>query len=192
MATETRRQITDLGALRALADPIRYRILGHLMTVGPRTASECAVVVGATASNCSYHLRELARYGLVERVPAGDDGRERPWRPTATGFSYELAEEQQTNPVAARVARRLLHAGVDDEAGLAHAAIDRHDDLPAPWQQAETMATYGLLIDPGELTALTRAIDVLIRPYIGLTREGPPAGAHPVHVGLRAFRNPQG
>lgn len=192
MAPETRRQITDLRALRALADPIRYRILGHLMAVGPQTASQCAAIVGATASNCSYHLRELERYGLVERVAAGDgDGRERPWRPTATGFSYGLPEEEQTDPVAARVARQLLHAGVDDEAGLAHAAIERHDAWPPAWQQAETMATYGLLIDPAELIALTTAIDALIRPYIGLTREDAPAEARPVHVGFSAFRNPE-
>ncbi len=93
MPTERRRQVTDVRALRALANPVRYRIFGHLMAFGSQTASECAAVVGATPSNCSYHLRELARFGLVERVDDGAaDGRERPWRTTATGFSYPAAE----------------------------------------------------------------------------------------------------
>jgi DNA-binding transcriptional ArsR family regulator len=194
VARERRKQITDVRALRALADPTRYRMFSHLMSVGPQTATQCAAVVGSSASNCSYHLRELARYGLVERVAAGEgggDGRERPWRTTATGFSYDVPEAKQADPAARRVARQLLHAGVDDEAQLAHAAIERHDDLPAVWQQAETMATYGLLIDPTELPALTAAIDALIRPYIGLTRVDPPADARPVHVAVRAFRNPE-
>ena len=39
-----------------------YRIIGHLMAVGSQTASECAEAVGASPSNCSYHLRELAVY----------------------------------------------------------------------------------------------------------------------------------
>ena len=40
------------------------------MALGAQTASECAAVVGASPSNCSYHLRELERFGLVERVAA--------------------------------------------------------------------------------------------------------------------------
>jgi DNA-binding transcriptional ArsR family regulator len=191
MAAETRRQITDVRALRALADPIRYRILGHLMAVGSQTASQCAVVVGATASNCSYHLRELARYGLVERVePDAADGRERPWRPTATGFSYGLPDGEAADPVAALANQQLLHAGVDDEALLAHAAVDRHEQQDPAWQQAETMSTYGLLIAPADLMVLTAAVDALIRPHIALTRDGAPADARAVHVSFSAFRSP--
>jgi DNA-binding transcriptional ArsR family regulator len=191
MTAEHRKQITDIRALRTLADPVRYRILGHLMAVGAQTASQCAAVVGESASNCSYHLRELARYGLVERDPSiATDGRERRWRPTATGFSYGVPDGEPSDPVATIANRQLLHAGVDDEASLAHAAVERHDELPPDWQGAETMATYGLLVDPAELTALTAAVDALIRPYLALTREDPPADALAVHVGFRAFRRP--
>src|SRR5687768_16806464 len=183
MAPESRRTITDVRVLRALADPIRYRILGHLMATGSGTASQCADVVGATASNCSYHLRQLAKYGLVERAPAGPgDGRERPWQPTATGFSYGPPDGVPDDPAANLVNRRLLHAGVDAEAAIAHAAIDRHESLPPSWQDAVMMSTYGLLIDPAELEALTTAVDALIRPYIRLTREDAPPGADLVHV----------
>jgi DNA-binding transcriptional ArsR family regulator len=192
VAAETRRQITDVRALRALADPVRYRILGHLMAVGAQTASQCAEVVGATASNCSYHLRELAKYGLVERAGAtADDGRERPWRPSATGFSYGVPDGDRGDPVAELANRRLIHAGVEDEAGLAHAAVEGHAALPPEWQEVETMATYGLLVDPAELTALTAAVDALIRPYLALTREAAPEGARPVHIGFSAFRRPK-
>ena len=188
---ESRRQITDVRALRALADPIRYRILGHLMAVGAQTASQCAEVVGATPSNCSYHLRELARYGLVERAAAGvGDGRERPWRPTATGLRTDVPADSNADPAAIAASRRLIHAGVDDEAALTHEAIDRHDDLPEAWRQAGTLATYGLNMTSSELNALNIAIDALIRPYIGLTRTDAPADARPVHVGYVAFRRP--
>jgi DNA-binding transcriptional ArsR family regulator len=191
MAGETRRQITDVRALRALADPVRYRILGHLMAVGPQTASQCADVVGATASNCSYHLRELARFGLVERVAASaGDGRERPWRPTATGFSYGVPDGERADPVAELANRQLLHAGVDDEARLAHEAIERHEDQPPDWQQAETMATYGLSIGPDELMALSASVDALVRPYIALVRGATHPDARPVHVSFSAFRRP--
>src|SRR5829696_8009060 len=84
---EDRREIRDVRALSALAHPVRTALLSHLMAVGPRTASECAPVVDASASNCSWHLRQLARYGLVEDVGSAD-GRERRWRAAATGFQF--------------------------------------------------------------------------------------------------------
>jgi DNA-binding transcriptional ArsR family regulator len=188
MPTERRSQVTDVRALRALANPVRYRIFSHLMTFGAQTASECAAVVGATPSNCSYHLRELARFGLVERVDDGaGDGRERPWRTTATGFSYEVAEADRGDPAAVRANLALVHAGIDDDARLAHEAADRHETLPPPWQRADRSATYGLRVTPDEMIALGSAIDALIRPYIGLTRDDPPSDAAPVHVVFRAF-----
>jgi DNA-binding MarR family transcriptional regulator len=186
MPTERRRQVTDVRALRALANPVRYRIFGHLMTFGSQTASECAAVVGATPSNCSYHLRELARFGLVERVDDGAaDGRERPWRTTATGFSYP--EAHRGDPAGRRASLALQHAGIDDDAALAHEAVERRETLSPAWQQAEGSATYGLRITPDEMVALGRAVDALIRPFIGLTRDDPPPDAEPVHVLFRAF-----
>jgi DNA-binding MarR family transcriptional regulator len=191
MPVERRRQVTDVRALRALANPVRYRIFGHLMAFGAQTASECAAVVGATPSNCSYHLRELARFGLVERVDNdAADGRERPWRPTGTGFSYQVADADRDDPAARRANRALQHAGIDDEAALAHDAVDRYEGQTAAWQRAEASATYGLRITPDELVALGTAIDALIRPFIGLTRDDPPPDAEPVHVLVRAFPLP--
>jgi DNA-binding Lrp family transcriptional regulator len=201
MAREVRRQITDVRAMRALAHPIRYRLFGHLMAVGAQTASQCADVVGASPSNCSYHLRELARYGLVERVgpdsaadatghAAAADGRDRPWRPTATGFRSGRPDGDRASPGDAAVSRRLIHAGIDDDAALAHVAVDAHDGQPPAWRAAETIATFGLTVTPAELVALTTAVDAILRPFIGLTREEAPRDARPVHVVVEAFLRP--
>lgn len=191
MPTERRREVTDVRALRALANPVRYRIFGHLMAVGPQTASECAAVVGATPSNCSYHLRELARFGLVERVEDGaDDGRERPWRTSGTGFSYRAGDTERPDPAARQANLLLAHVGVADDAALAHAAIDAHEDLDPAWRDAEASSTYGLRVTADELTAITAAVDAVLRPYIGLTRDVPPPDARPVHASFRAFLRP--
>ena len=192
MPPETRRHVTDVRALRALANPIRYRVLGHLMALGPQTASECAAAVGASPSNCSYHLRELARFGLVERAPAvpGGDGRDRPWRPVATGMRYGRAADEGASPIEAALTRELIHAGIDHDAELAHRAADAHDGQPAAWRAAETISTYGLLVTPAELATITAAIDAVVRPWIGLTRSDVPAGARAVHVQLAAFLRP--
>jgi DNA-binding transcriptional ArsR family regulator len=189
---EVRKQITDVRALRALASPIRQRILGHLMATGAQTASECAAVVGATASNCSYHLRELERFGLVERIegPPGRDGRDRPWRPAATGFSYGPRDDEEQEPVGRLASRRLVHTGIDETAALVHEAVDAHDLLPPEWRRAEVLSTFNLLVTADELVALSTAVDAILRPYIGLTRDDAPAEAKAVHVVFDAVRRP--
>ncbi|WP_232075867.1 ArsR/SmtB family transcription factor [Phytohabitans suffuscus] len=41
-------------------------------------------MAGLSPSATSYHLRALARYGLVEQAPSRGDGRERVWRAPCT------------------------------------------------------------------------------------------------------------
>src|SRR3954467_2895209 len=74
-------------ALRALAHPARLDILERLNSDGPATATECAEVVGLSPSACSYHLRALARWGLVEAADSTDrrERRRRPRGPLGLG-----------------------------------------------------------------------------------------------------------
>src|SRR5258705_7140018 len=98
MAREHRTTISEPQAMAALTHPVRLDLLTHLMAQGPATASQCARAVGDTPSNCSYHLRVLARYGLVG-PDESTDARERPWRALVTGFSVEgFADEPRSPP----------------------------------------------------------------------------------------------
>src|SRR5580698_4906225 len=99
MPREQRREISDPEALEALAHPVRLDILSYLASRGPATASACARAVGDNPSNSSYHLRVLAKHGLVEPVES-TDGRERPWRAVVTGLSAD-----PTNPEASAAAK---------------------------------------------------------------------------------------
>jgi DNA-binding transcriptional ArsR family regulator len=184
-----RRTVTDPRALRALAHPLRLALLDHLMTFGPRTASECAEVVGSTASNCSYHLRTLARFGLVEPVEA-EDGRERPWQSTATGLSFGRTEDPGFQLGADTTERLLADRQVEDQAELAHRALAQRDEQPEEWRDASMLSGYALRLTPAELKELGTKLDALIRPYIGLTRADPPAGSDVVALHLTAFRHP--
>ena len=70
-----RRAVVGAEALAALAVPARLALLNHLLVAGPRTASECAPVVGESASNCSWHLRALeGRARRARAAAAGGDG----------------------------------------------------------------------------------------------------------------------
>ena len=140
-----RRVVTDMRALRVLAHPDRLAILLLLMAGRPRTATECAEVVPASASACSYHLRELERFGFVERadVTSSADRRARWWRASAIGFSLggPLSEED----VAGRAAfAALRHADAAEHDRLRRSFVERLDELPAEWQDSAEFASYEL------------------------------------------------
>lgn len=59
-----------VSALRATAHPVRLRMLS-LLTNNELSASDLARELGTTTANASYHLRFLARAGLV--VEAGTE-----------------------------------------------------------------------------------------------------------------------
>jgi DNA-binding MarR family transcriptional regulator len=174
-------------ALVALAVPARFALLDHLLTAGPRTASQCAEVVGVTPSNCSWHLRALAKVGLVERAPRTEgDARTRPWRATAAGFDFSGA-----SGAAAEVTQTALVGMSAHQANeLFDRYLDRREQVPDAWKDAAAVNSYALSVTPDELAALVEAVDRLIRPYVRPLRREPPEGSGTVNVTFRAFLNP--
>jgi DNA-binding MarR family transcriptional regulator len=184
---EDRREIRDVRMLSALAHPVRTALLSHLMAVGPGTASECAEAVGASPSNCSWHLRQLEKFGFVERADDAADGRERPWRAAATGFDFSQVEAE---PAARAALQTIAAMQLDEESRLARAYLRGEDELPEDWRRSAHQNTYGLLVTPEELRELTARLDAVLRPYLAPTRDDAPDGARPVHVFLSAFLRP--
>jgi DNA-binding transcriptional ArsR family regulator len=182
MPPQTRRHITEPEALEALAHPVRLELINHLMAEGPATASACARAVGDTPSNCSYHLRVLARAGLVGEA-ASEDGRERPWRALITGFDTPVDDGAPITPQAAELVAVLLQR----DQRLVRDYIARRDTVPKRWRAADAYSTYTLRMTPDELKELTAKLDALIRPYISATRDDAPRGSALVHLGLHAF-----
>jgi DNA-binding transcriptional ArsR family regulator len=177
------RRIDDPAALKALAHPLRVQVLTHLLATGPSTASECAEALGSTASNLSWHLRQLAAHGFVERAE-GRDARERPWRATEVGFALG---GDSGDPAIRTRQDALIALQLDQERELAQAFLDGRKDLDAEWREASTVHGYTLTATAAELDALLERIDGLLRPYLVPVREDAPADARPVHVGVRAF-----
>lgn len=84
--------LSDPRVLRAIAHPVRTRILEELSASGPVRAADVARELGIPANQASFHLRQLAKYGLVEEAPEeARDKRDRVWRATsAHGFTVNL------------------------------------------------------------------------------------------------------
>jgi DNA-binding transcriptional ArsR family regulator len=181
---EQRPVLTDPEVLEALAHPVRLDLLTYLVAAGPATASACARAVGDTPSNCSYHLRTLARHGLVEAV-SSEDRRERPWRAAITGFQMDPGADPATPE--GHGAAAVLAASVALDQRLLREYLTHRDDVGPPWREADVYSSYTLRVAPDELQRLAEQLDALIRPLIAAGRQSSPDDAELVHLGLSAF-----
>ncbi|NNC11446.1 helix-turn-helix transcriptional regulator [Planctomonas sp. JC2975] len=72
--------------LRALTHPMRQRIMWELGARGHARAADLADIIGEPANSLSFHLRVLAKAGLIEESPEhARDARDRVWRMTHPG-----------------------------------------------------------------------------------------------------------
>ena len=145
--------VEDPRTLRALAHPVRLQILGHLQRHGPATATECAEVTGQSPSACSWHLRELARYGLVGELERGP-GRRRRWQALVTGFSWD------TGRTEGRAVRDVVF-------GRALEAIRRYferEDVEAPeWRRRTVFSQSSFFLTVDEMGDLKRELMAIVR-----------------------------
>ncbi len=87
-----RTRVTEVEALRAIAHPLRARLLGALRHDGPATATELAGRFGESSGSTSYHLRQLERYGFIVEDEEQRSKRERRWRAAAKFTSWDDAD----------------------------------------------------------------------------------------------------
>ncbi|MEX0170704.1 winged helix-turn-helix domain-containing protein [Streptomyces sp. LMG1-1-1.1] len=154
-------RLTDPRALRAYAHPLRMSLVGLLRSSGPFTATRAAELTGESVASCSYHLRILAKYGLVEEAPGGR-GREKPWQATARytewpDYSEDATIAEAADALSAAVAERYFER-------VTRAMENRHR-LPREWREAEQFGDSLLHLTPEELIGLGERIDALLRPY---------------------------
>lgn len=119
-------RLDDPRMLRALAHPVRARILDELTAQGSLRAADIAAELGIPANQASFHLRQLAKYRLVEEdAAAARDRRDRVWRATAPeGYDVDMSELERVpgGRSAAQVYRShtaaRTHALVDSAYGV--------------------------------------------------------------------------
>jgi DNA-binding transcriptional ArsR family regulator len=73
--------------LRAMAHPLRLQIMERVGRRGTARAADLAEEMGVAANALSYHLRTLAKAGVIEEAPEeARDRRDRVWRLTQTSY----------------------------------------------------------------------------------------------------------
>jgi DNA-binding transcriptional ArsR family regulator len=127
------RRITDARTLRALAHPVRIALIEALtFDGGAMTATQLAERIGEAPTTCSFHLRQLAKYGFVEEAGTGP-GRSRPWRITRLGIYIPGPPHDPESAVAAREVGRLLR---ERWLGRYQTWLDTRSSYPVEWRQA--------------------------------------------------------
>lgn len=152
------RRITNPAELKALAHPVRFAII-DLLAEGPLTATQCAQQLGETPANCSYHLRQLAKYGHV--LPAeGGQGRERYWKAREEGITFD---DGGSGPAAAA---RAVADAVDAYRFSAWEKFKaRRSDEPQPWRELAGSMDAVVWMTATELAEFTSQMYALIAPY---------------------------
>jgi DNA-binding transcriptional ArsR family regulator len=172
-----RRRLDQANAMRALAHPVRMALLELLTLNGPMTATQAAEHVDESPSNCSFHLRQLAKYGMVEEAE-GDSGggRARPWRITQTGFTTGPAGQDRDLDAAAG----LLGDAVIERATQRHRQWEHGS--PAEWGDLFGVSQTFWWVTQEEAAGLREEIGGLVNRYLNrlADRAERPVGARPV------------
>jgi DNA-binding transcriptional ArsR family regulator len=181
------REITDARSLRALTHPVRVALIEELVHGGAMTATELGERIGETPTTCSFHLRQLAKYGFVEEA-GGGQGRSRPWRMTGMGWSFSPDGDPNAE-LASEAALRLFR-----ERSFARYETWRRTRgvYPPQWRQASEDSEYLFYLTAEELAQLGRELrDVLMRwRQLEGRLENParrPPGSLPVETLLFSF-----
>jgi DNA-binding transcriptional ArsR family regulator len=161
--------VHDPRVLRAIAHPVRNRILSELEAAGPLRAADVAHLLDIPANQASFHLRQLAKYGLVEAAPElARDKRDRVWRLVAmAGLRVDLAELQKAPGGAAAVAVFRRHT-----ADWARLIVDTAFSPEREPGTVQTITDQALRLTSDEARDLVRELDTLLRGWAARPREG--------------------
>src|SRR5262252_7948117 len=146
------RRLDDARTLRALAHPVRIAIVEELSLGGPLTATEVGERIGETPTTCSFHLRQLAKYGYVEEA-GGGKGRARPWRLTSIGISFRNTYDDPATEVAAGALSRMVR---ERQLGRYWTWAETRGTYPREWRDAADDSEYLFYLTPAELKELNR------------------------------------
>jgi DNA-binding transcriptional ArsR family regulator len=164
MPEHERRKVTDAQELRALAHPLRLRLLEELVVNDPATdtatATELAARVGESPANCSWHLRQLAKYGYIEEAPGGV-GRERRWRAVLAEHEWSSSDADPEFVAAGDIASDIL---MDHEVQAFRAQRAWRGNESPEWRRAAfTFQALGWCT-ADELRAINEQILALLGP----------------------------
>ena len=161
---EQTKVVSDARTLRAIAHPLRARLLSILRVDGPATATELARRTGESSGSTSYHLRQLERYGYVE--DAGPrTGRDRRWRATTRDTSWQPADFAG-DPAGLAVSDALERRQVQLAVRQFEAWMRRRPGADPAWLRAASMSDDILRLTPSQAIAFVDDVMAIRQRYL--------------------------
>lgn len=179
-------RVVDLEGLKALAHPLRVKIVDTLSTYGSFTASGLAERLGESSGATSYHLRQLEKHGFVREVEGKGTGRERWWERPPGGIVLTSREVAST-PAGKAASRMVLREWSVNRERVLQDFLDRGMDLAEDWQDASTVSISNLVLTAEQLAELRDRTMAVIDEFVTRYRGQRVAGSRPVQVQLNAF-----
>ncbi|MFD6142111.1 ArsR/SmtB family transcription factor [Promicromonospora sp. NPDC060271] len=182
----------ELGpaALRALAHPLRIRILDLLPIRGPLTASKLGEIVGESSGSTSYHLRQLAKHGLVREVEGKGTARERWWERTPGGFSISSAGKDSPagRQTAEAVNMEFLRLRNERVLAFARAGQEADEETLESWMGSATFVTVNKWATREQAMAVVEAWEQFAAEHLEpLSRQEGLPGAVPFEIHFDVF-----
>lgn len=175
----------DRELVRALAHPMRNRILGLLRVYGPQTATTLAGRLGVNTGATSYHLRQLADAGLVVEDDGRGNARDRWWKSAHQGTEFNAAELLDQEP---ELALGFLHGVGQTYAENIFGFIDAMQTMPEDWRDASMLSDYFFHLRSDQLAAMMGEVMAVLEKYKTSDLTAPlPEGAEQVTVQIQAF-----
>ncbi|MFB8245807.1 ArsR family transcriptional regulator [Streptomyces sp. NPDC055952] len=132
-------------------------MLDLLAETGTLTSTEAAVRLGYSSGLCSFHLRQLARYGHIKEVPHSG-GRARPWR-----LRSQTSQQPDAVADAADAGFGTLARGLEDESYQRW--LTRRDRASQEWCEADEAFSAVAYLTPQEIRETAEAIRRLLSRY---------------------------
>jgi DNA-binding transcriptional ArsR family regulator len=175
----------DRHLVRALAHPMRNRMLGLLRIYGPQTATTLAGRLGVNTGATSYHLRQLADAGLVVEDDSRGNARDRWWKSAHQGTELDVAALLDQEP---ELTMGYLHGIGQTYAENMFAFIDAMQTLTPEWRDASELSDYLFHLRPEELAAMMAEVREVFEKYKTPDLTAPlPEGAEQVTVQIQAY-----
>jgi hypothetical protein len=159
---------------------VRVALVEQLWQGGAMTATELGERIGETATTCSFHLRQLARYGWVEEA-GGGKGRARPWRMTWVGFETPSTYD---DPSAAIANTALVSMFRERQIDRYRAWVQNRAAAPPQWREAATDSQFGYYMTAEELDEFGKELNGLLRKWFSEERITDPARRPPGSVAV--------
>ncbi|SFB54948.1 Helix-turn-helix domain-containing protein [Amycolatopsis marina] len=161
----------DARSLRALAHPLRVRLLDLLRADGPATASGLAQRVGESSGTTSWHLRQLAEHGLVEEDATRGTKRERWWKPTHESHSMRVADFVD-DPELAGPLNVYLQSLIQQRFAVESQFVAELPQWLDRWKDKASFYDDRLFLSPAEALALTEEVQAVVERYRRIRRDG--------------------